>query len=280
MRCAFAEAAIARELSTHIFLDFYLFGQDSSDLSGLVKALNLLKEANPQEAGIIRCQLARACSKSEKANKVLTQAVRDVCDILNPWLVDHADRKEEFKTELRELFSYAMQLWQTIQRTRQGARAVMKIEDPTPTMKIWFQVEDSRPVYDELPLGDEHRSQAPLEYHDYGPLAILFPHIFVGKAGYDDKDLLCHGFALFHTQTAAVIARMERSHQQRTTVNPRRRSSGAEGRGQRRSIASTVRARALSLAATGSDISYVGGSSSQLSAGKADAIASATSTRS
>jgi hypothetical protein len=227
IRCAVAEAVVAQELAKNIFRDFYVGDKEvETELSDLRKALTWLNKEHQQEAAIIRCQLVHVCNKSSKVNVVATQVAQDVCAALCCWLNDTA--REQFMEGLKGIFVDALRIWQHLQRTLQGAMAVM---DPN----SWIEQADARPEYD-IPLESGQNSQQQPISELIDPLAILFPQVLVGK------EVLFHGFALFHTQTAVTVASLERNGQQslrRTTVHLRR-TSDMDRRSREQGIATQV----------------------------------------
>jgi len=209
MRCAFAEAVIARQLATHVFRDFCLPEEAGGvELGRLSKALTSL---NGREAEVIRCQLARASHKREDAETVSTRAAESVCSILNDWLGDDEARRRRFKVDLVSLFSEAVVLWRHLQRTGKHTEAVVDLAGD------WCE-EDARTEYDGIILVEEHRSQQTNSLVTGPPVAVLFPQIL-------SDDLLFPGYALFPTQSAVIAAFQEGGSQQNPNATHRRRSS-------------------------------------------------------
>ncbi|KAK3328268.1 hypothetical protein B0T19DRAFT_186107 [Cercophora scortea] len=233
MRRASAEAVIALQLSTHIFVDFYPVDREADmKLSGLVRALDWLNDEHPLEATIIRCQLARVCNDSPIADEIPKQATDVVCGQLGPWLAaDDGTRVQKFAAELEDLFSAAMGLWQKLQCTRTRVTAVASLDE-----RVWFIDDDSWPEYGSTPAEEEPNMG--------GPLAVLFPQIRAGKdtsessSSGGSSSLLFHGFALFPEQAHVKAAKEECKSQRasrRTSTFQRRRTSdgGSQGEPQR-----------------------------------------------
>jgi hypothetical protein len=220
MRCAITEAVISQKLASNIFRDFYTWDKEAeTELSGLRKGLSWLGKEHPKEATIMRCQLAKACNKSCNVEAVATQVAQDICAALRSWLNDDTARRQ-FAERLKEIFVEAIRIWQHLQKTRQGAMAAMDL-----TSESWIEETDARPEYNSMALGSEQNSQQRPTSQDIDPLAILFPQIYAGD------ELLFHGFALFPTQTAVIVASQECNGQRslRRTTAHRRRTSDMGG---------------------------------------------------
>ncbi|KAK3685147.1 hypothetical protein B0T22DRAFT_212183 [Podospora appendiculata] len=236
MRCASAEALIAHQLSTQIFVDFYPLDREADiEISGLVRALEWLDVARPLQATIIRCQLAKVCNESRTAEKIPKQATDVVCGQLGPWLSYDSTRAQQFATDLEGLFSTAMELWQKLQCTRTRVKAAAGLAEHG-----WFFDDDSRAEYGGRPAEDDGAASG-LINNLGGPLAVLFPQIRTGRDTEDSSSsmsLLFHGFALFPAQALVMAATSERGSQaasRRASAYQRRRTSDGEGEPQRTS---------------------------------------------
>ncbi|KAK7426726.1 hypothetical protein QQZ08_006762 [Neonectria magnoliae] len=239
IRCALVEAVIAQELSVSIFQDVYLVDDATqARLSGLFQALEWLDQTHPLPATIIRCQIAKISDGSRKVKEVPGQAAEAVRSVLGPWLRDDLAQEDLFIEALQDIFSEALQLWQSLQRTRQRAQAVVDL-DPM----IWDPKDDARRDYDGETREEDNMSQQQTAIDAFvtGPIAVLFPKIYMGDDGQEyasesgeDNELLFHGFALFSTQGAAVAASKEGAvprKLRRSSTNFKRRSSEHGRRG-------------------------------------------------
>ncbi|KAF7548352.1 hypothetical protein G7Z17_g7116 [Cylindrodendrum hubeiense] len=239
IRCAFAEAVIAQQLSASIFQDVYLVDDTAkAHLKGLILALEeWLDAAHPLPATIIRCQIAKISDGSRKVKEVPGQAASAVRSILSPWLHEDQTQEELFTQGLEGLFADALKLWQRLQRTRQRAYAVTD-----PSSADWDPEEDAKPHYDGETLREgDGRSQQQTPQDTYGfPIGVLFPKIFMVNDNQDNNiesgdysQPLFHGFALFSTQGAVLAARSEgapRQTPQRSNTNAGKRRSLDYGR--------------------------------------------------
>jgi hypothetical protein len=151
---------------------------------------------------------------------IATQAAEDACATLCCWLNDDIARGQ-FVDRLRGIFAEAIGIWQHLQRTRQGAVAVMDLAPDG-----WIEETDARSEYNSISLESKQNSQQQPSSELVGPLAILFPQVWVGD------EVLFHGFALFPTQTAVIAASLERNSQRslRKTTGHRRRTSDMDRR--------------------------------------------------
>jgi hypothetical protein len=197
----------------HIFQDFY-FAEDviGIETGALIKKLDRMNGSHLTEATIIRCQLARVCK--DLSSEIPGQAAKSVYDILNVWLNDEKSQKQQFLENLTNLYAEAMTLWQTLQRSQNRVRVVMDLKND-----LWVQEEDTRKSYDDIkPKEGQPIPSVPL----VNPLAVLFPQIVT------DDTFLFHGYALFHTQSAVIVATQECKNQrnlQDIGINHRRRMS-------------------------------------------------------
>ncbi len=226
MRCAVAEAVIAQGLSRHIFQDFYCLEEVAGvEAAALTKAVERLGKDYRLEATIIRCQLAKAGNQSRGVEEIPAQAAKSACALLSDWLNDDVKRKQQFLAELTDLYSGAMDLWQNFQQHSKRVRSIVDLVDGSnAAQKIWVKEEDSRPEYDNVPLGEEQPAGAvPFT----GPLAVLFPQIRV------DNNMLFHGYALFYDQNAVIVATRERNNLQSslTASSNQRRAAWDDGPG-------------------------------------------------
>lgn len=228
MRCALAEAKIAETLSTDVFQDTFLGDSlAGEDLAPLLTAMRKLRNGrHTMQATIIKWQLVKVCQESDTAREVASKASQSVCQILGPWLGDPKMRASAFAQELDRLFSEAVVLWQTIQRTRTHAKVVMSLEE-----ELWNYTVDSYREYDEIQRPEQDpQSSITLGLPGTGPVAVLFPQIRADNDPSDqsDDDLIYPGYALFPTQSAFIAARAERSAH--PTMPTLRRSSTTDRR--------------------------------------------------
>lgn len=261
IRCAFAEAVVAQELSKHIFQRFFFLEKEAAgaESRSLARALAYLNENHPQQATIIRCQLSRAYEDSQSAKVLPNRATEAVCAILDPWLSGDAERKQHFAAELTKLFSTALKLWQRLQRSRRKITVSDTIDINSNT---WLAAEDSWPEYDNKDLlrGDGQRPQqmAISGLMSKSALAVLFPQIHAEQDGHNnDEELLFHGFALFSEQAAVVAVNLERSSTQRglrrTSTTHRRRMSDYNGHDRQTADRQVMTGRRPSASTSGID---------------------------
>ena len=261
IRCAFAEAVVAQELSKHIFQRFFFLEKAaaSAESRSLAKALAYLNENHPQQATIIRCQLSRAYEDSQSAKALPSRATEAVCAILDPWLSGDVEREQNFAAELMRLFSRALKLWQRLQRSR---RKIMVSDTIDINSNTWLAAEDSWPEYDDTDLlrGDGQRSQQMTSSRltNKSALAVLFPQIYAEQDGHNnEEELLFHGFALFSEQAAVVAVHLERSSTQRglrrTSTTHRRRMSDYNGRDRQTADRQVMKGRRPSAATSDID---------------------------
>ena len=245
MRCALAEALVAKELARCIFTDLHVSDSVSDVLvDGLTKVLKWLDSSHPLEATVTRCQLARALAESSGVEHCAPKAAERVCATLEPWFGGD-DRRRLFAADLAERFGAAMALWLPLQRAEQRVRAETDL-----ACKDWFY---ERPKYDVITPGENAHGDSGVggssinnHGHDAGPefpLAVLFPHIYVGET------ILFHGLGLFAYQPAVAAARLEQRKQPESRANraSHRRSgqhsqqvSGQPAKGSRRTSVSSV----------------------------------------
>lgn len=205
VRCALSEAIIAQELSNSIFQDFYV-SHNVGSTEGTVfrNVLAKLMKTHTHQVTAIRCQMAKIFAESSRIDQTASQAVENVCAILNSWLHDDTTRSDCFKKDLTALFSELINLWIELQRC--GQRLVVAGEV---TEGRWLENEDRRREYDDS-NGEEPQWTAPSASELVEPIAVLFPQIFAGE------DLVFHGYALFSTQRIVTQAIRERHH----TIHP------------------------------------------------------------
>lgn len=211
MRCAFAEAVVARELCRSIFTDLYPSDSATQSLcEGLARIFSWLDSSHPEEAVVTRCQLARAMAKSCDPKQCATRSAEKVCMTLGSWLGDK-DRRRQFAADLGAQFEKAIDLWLPLQRADQHVRA-----DTDLNSSEWLYSEDKRARYDAVTEEEETPKDSdiiPAPVHDHPvdfPLVVLFPRIFVGD------DILFHGFSLFADQRAVIAAKVEQKKQLRS----------------------------------------------------------------
>jgi len=268
IRCAVAEAVIAQTLARKVFLDFYLPESSRAELSALIRALAWLREEHPRQATIARCQIATACNEHSGKGQIPTLAAEEVCTILNPWISDNTAR-ERLAGDLTNLFREAMDLWQNLQRAEEPATTVVDVGDAN-----WLEEEDARSEYNKVAVGEEHRPQGTTSGL-LGPLAVLFPQIWIGS------QLVYHGFALFHTQSAVIAASLERSQRNsRNTNTNRRRMSESEKRDSAHQRKSSGDGTQRSSLGAPSDLSYSERVNSRPQRTRTDPAASVSSTKS
>ena len=226
MRCAFAEALIAEQLSNYIFVDFYAASENmlSMDPTGLVKALDSIDESHPLPAAIIRWQLARVFAESDRA---LKDSMLMVCTTLKPWLAsDDLDpaRENSFAFRLQQCFSEAIALWKPLQRTRRRVKAN--------NHSLWAddseELEDEcwRLKYDDVsPQVQEQLDNTTVRIKD-GAVAVLFPQIIMTESEVKDGEKtspsdeyvpLFRGYVLCGEQSSVIAAVTERSSHKRAS---------------------------------------------------------------
>ena len=213
MRCAFAEAAIAEQLSNYIFQDFYVSASDMADLRGLTEVLTLLDKRQPRKASIARCQITMALDDSREQKFIISRAVETVYRLLSPWIPDSRIRNR-LGLDLTNLFRDAMDLWRQLQRDNQHAIATLDV-----TSDQWYVLEDTREQYDKVTVEEQYKSQkAALE--STAPIAVLFPQIWIGG------EIIFNGYALFPSQSAVIAASLEnrKKNVSRDSIKRRRQS--------------------------------------------------------
>ena len=275
IRCAMAEAVISQELSRTIFQQFYVTDDDSGvQLDGIIRALSWLNKKHPQEALVVRCQLARALNQSSEVRQRPTQSAQKVGATLSPWL--GGNQIEQFVKDLQDQFTEAMALWQPLQQ------AIHRVEARTDlSAELWYW-DDRRPQYDEVASGADPAQTLEDEAH---PIAVLFPQIYT-----KGPDPLFHGYALFSTQPVYKVAVQERRSLRSSRTDSasyrRRMSSGPAGmdhhaeqqtKGGRRASGASGDGSQQRTSVFGSDLSS---SSAMGSRGRQDMTASILSTKS
>lgn len=125
IRCALVEAIIAQELSNCIFQDFYVpRNVDSTEGTTFRNVLTKFMETHTHQATAIRCQMAKIFAESSCIDETASQAVENVCGILNTWLHDDTTKSDCFKEDLTALFSELVHLWMELQRCGQRLAVV------------------------------------------------------------------------------------------------------------------------------------------------------------
>lgn len=220
IRCALAETVIAQELSNCIFQDFYVpRNVDSTEGTAFRNVLTKFMETHTHQATAIRCQMAKIFAESSYIDETASQAVENVCGILNTWLHDDTTNNDGFKADLTALFSELVNVWMELQHCGQRLAVFGEVTEGT-----WFENEDRKYEYDDS-HGEEPQSTGPSTSDLVEPIAILFPQILAGE------DLVFHGYALFSTQavvTQAIRERHHTLHPQNTVRTYRVISSGDE----------------------------------------------------
>jgi len=256
---------MAHMLSERIFQEFYHLDEVAGAEGGaLATAISRLSKTNCLQATIIRCQLARACNTLESVATIPAHAAQGVWELVGNWFGDDKTLKDQFLGDLKDIYSDAMSLWQSLQLVRMR---ITVAADPPP--EDWVQDEDKRDAYGK----PQPNSEQPPPSMAIEPLAVLFPQILD-----DDQGWIFHGFALFHSQPAVLAALGELNTQQGTQIRTaqRRRMSKEvskdpiEQRSQadRRLSTSSSTTQRKTVFGTSSELSHLGETSSRSSRGR------------
>lgn len=216
MRCALAEAIIARNLSTYIFQDFYIETSECPKIRELTEILSHLDTKDTRKASIARHQVASALEHPRNKETVISEAVRSITKLLMPdsTIDQHAGFKDLGRS-LTELFREALKIWQRLRRAPEHIIASVDV------MSDEWDIDDAQDWYDTVSIHEAKKQvQGPALEPNF-PIAVLFPQIWIGDT------LLFHGHALFPSQGAVVAASLEiqKSSSLDSSVRRRRRSS-------------------------------------------------------
>lgn len=216
MRCALAEALVAKELSERIFTDFPT-DESNIPVAGLPGIYSWLDENHyKRESVVIRCQLAKILASHRDDKAYASRLAAKLCKLLGPWL---GDREAQFTAALAERFEAALALWQTLQRAEQWVQAEASL-----VHGAWLYKEDRRARYDTVATDEDTQAASDTASQgrttpSEGPLAVLFPQIYAGET------LLYAGSGLFAGQPAVEEARQEARKQQQHPDHRTQRAS-------------------------------------------------------